>query len=496
MRRDKIIAEFQKSVNGLKVYRNSFTTKIGIHYFMAKEGASRKLVVVAPKGGKILFSGKRGPDIGRRLRTAICPCNHKNALVLRRLFPFTAPSPLGYASAFNAGDRTGLATPGHVRALTRTKLLPVLAAQSMREMTRCRRAPTDLLDDVSWSLFQTKFKRPFACDADHIKLEKDVRIFSDAGATMFTCDPGDFVNSEVTAMKPARIQSLFSKLKDALLLENSYVGKTFTIDIPKVGKPLVIKPTKPMLHTTAVKYYNAVLRAARLYRYAKKIKKGERFDFEVSVDETDSPTTPFDHVFIARELTRLGVTFHSLALRFVGSFEKAIDYKGSLKRFEREFRIHAAIMRRFGRYKLGIHSGSDKFKIYPIIGRYAHDRLHLKTSGTSWLEAVRVIALKNPPLFRKIYKIAYDGFKMHKASYHISAARSSMPTPARLKEKAMPRLLDRSDTRQLIHIAYGSILSDENLKLQFIETLMENEELHYKTVAKHIERHIRKLGIR
>jgi len=496
VRKDKIIREFQKSAKGLVVYRDSFTTKKGIHYFMARQGAAKKLIVVAPKGRKIPFSGKSGPQIGRRLSCSICPTNHKNAVILRGLFPFTAPSPLGYASAFNTGDRTGLATPGHVRALALTKLKPVLAAQSMREMTRCRRGAADLLDDVSWSLFQTQFRRPFACDADHIKLEKDVRTFSNAGATMFTCDPGDFVNSKVASMSSARIETLFSKLKDAPLLEKRYIAKTFTIDVPRTKTPLVIKPTKSMLHKTAVKYYNAVLRAAEFFRYVKKIRKGKRFDFEVSVDETDSPTTPFDHIFIARELARLGVTFHSLALRFVGSFEKSIDYKGNLKTFEREFGIHAAIMRKFGRYKLGIHSGSDKFRIYPIIGRYAPDRLHLKTSGTSWLEALRVIAMKNPPLFRKIYKIAYDRFEEHKASYHISARRSGMPPPGRLKEKSMPRLLDRNETRQLLHIAYGSILSDANLKSQFIETLMENEELHYRTVARHIERHIQKLGIR
>ena len=376
-----------------------------------------------------------------------------------------------------------------------TELMPVFAAQSVRELVRCGRTPQDILDDVSWSLFQTQFKRPFVFDADHLKEEKDFQTFNEAGATMFTCDPSDYVNSEVDAMSDEEIESAFSELEDRKTLAGRYLNKEFKIDVPMTLHPALIRCTKEMLHKSAVKYYKAVKRSAELYQYACEIKKGNPFDFEVSVDETDSATSPFDHIFIARELKRLGVQFQSLALRFIGSFEKAIDYLGDPKRFENEFKIHAAISRKLGPYKLGIHSGSDKFMLYPIIGKYAGDLLHIKTSGTSWLEALRVIAIKNPDLFKKLYRIAFDKFDQHKASYHISSKRSAMPKPDQLHDRTLAGLLDRDDTRQLLHIAYGSILSERTLKSEFAKTLMENEELHYRTVARHIEKHIEKLEL-
>jgi len=495
MEKEKVLKEFQAASKGFEIYKDSFATREALMCFMAKLGSEKKLIAVSAGGKGVPFSGSKGPELSDHLSTVICDCNHENAEVLRKFFPFTAPSVIGLKSAFGTGDRTGLATPGHVRAFADTELTPVFAAQSVRELTRCHRTPRDILDDVSWSLFQTQFKRPFVFDADHLKEEKDFETFSEAGATMFTCDPSDYVNSEVDSMSDEEIENAFSELDDRKALEERYLNKEFRIDAPMALHPLVIRCEKKMLHKSAVKYYRAAGRSAELYRHARKIKGGSPFDFEVSVDETDSPTGPFDHIFVAQELKRLGVKFQSLALRFIGSFEKAVDYIGDPKRFENEFRIHAAIARSLGPYKLGIHSGSDKFMVYPIIGKYAGDLLHVKTSGTSWLEALRVVAMKNPELFKEIYLIAYNKFDEHKASYHISSKRSTMPEPEELGALMLPGLLDRDDTRQLLHIAYGSILSESALKSAFAKTLMENEELHYRTVARHIEKHIEKLRL-
>lgn len=68
---------------------------------------------------------------------------------------------------------------------------------------------------------------------------------------------------------------------------------------------------------------------------------------EVSVDETDSPTTQAQHAYIASELSRLGVRFVSLAPHYVGRFEKGVDYIGSVEEFEADFAVHAALARRF-----------------------------------------------------------------------------------------------------------------------------------------------------
>ena len=116
------------------------------------------------------------------------------------------------------------------------------------------------------------------------------------------------------------------------------------------------------------------------------------FELEVSVDETDQPTSHAEHIYIASELKRLGVNWVSLAPRYVGRFEKGVDYIGDLAAFETDFAGHAAIARQFGPYKLSLHSGSDKFSIYPIAARLTGGLVHLKTAGTSYLEALRTIA--------------------------------------------------------------------------------------------------------
>ena len=110
---------------------------------------------------------------------------------------------------------------------------------------------------------------------------------------------------------------------------------------------------------------------------------------EVSVDETDTPTSQAEHVFIANELRRLGVRWVSLAPRYVGRFEKGVDYIGDLATFEEDFGGHAVIARAMGPYKLSLHTGSDKFSIYGIAAGLTNGLLHLKTAGTTYLEELR-----------------------------------------------------------------------------------------------------------
>ena len=144
----------------------------------------------------------------------------------------------------------------------------------------------------------------------------------------------------------------------------------------------------------------------------------DAFDFEVSVDETDSPTTPLEHFFIANELTRLGVKFTSLAPRFIGRFEKGVDYIGDLNALDAELAKHAAVTAHFGTYKLSLHSGSDKFSVYPLVAKHWGERIHVKTAGTSYLEALRVLAKHEPDLFLKIYSLGRERYETDKT--HVS----------------------------------------------------------------------------
>ena len=45
----------------------------------------------------------------------------------------------------------------------------------------------------------------------------------------------------------------------------------------------------------------------------------------MSVDETETPTSPLEHLFVGLELKRLGIKLVSLAPRFIGDFEKGLS---------------------------------------------------------------------------------------------------------------------------------------------------------------------------
>ena len=206
-------------------------------------------------------------------------------------------------------------------------------------------------------------------------------------------------------------------------------------------------------------YDRAIDYAAEIYR--RFFINSRPCDFEVSIDETATPTSPAQHFFVASELTARGIRPASIAPRFCGEFQKGIDYIGDLLQFEEEFAMHAAIARHFG-YKLSIHSGSDKFSIFPIVGKYTRGHFHVKTTGTSWLVAMRIIAVHEPVLYREIHAYALSVFTEARRYYQVTADLNRIPPITSLPDDQLPDLFLQGDARQLIYITYGSILSAAN----------------------------------
>lgn len=184
-----------------------------------------------------------------------------------------------------------------------------------------------------------------------------------------------------------------------------------------------------------------------------------------------------------------------MAPRFVGEFQKGIDYIGNLGGFEEQFQVHCAIARARGNYKISIHSGSDKFSVYPAIGRHTGMRLHLKTAGTSWLEAVRVAARVDPRLFRRMLAAAVAGFAESSKLYHVAADPAAVPSADRLPDDQLETFLEKPDSRQILHIGYGVLLADPGIRSALYTALRENEEKHYTAVKEHIGRHVQLLGV-
>ena len=214
------------------------------------------------------------------------------------------------------------------------------------------------------------------------------------------------------------------------------------------------------------------------------------------MDETDTPTTPAEHYWVASELKRLGVAWVSLAPRFVGRFEKGVDYIGDLDELETDVAAHAAIARHFGPYKLSLHSGSDKFSVYPIAARLAKGLVHLKTAGTSYLEALRTIAALDPAMFRSIYAFGRERYDTDKATYHVSAEVAKAPGAAEVKEAELPGLLEHFHAREILHVTFGSVLKETNpdgtlrFKDRLFGLLRGNPEAYADNLERHFVRHL------
>jgi hypothetical protein len=490
------------------VYVSSVVAAHGALYAFGKRGRERLLCVAYPAGQSPrparFEGGERQAEAGGcRLLVRLCAAVHANAVELRRQLPFTAPRLLGLGRCIGCGDRLGNATPGHVRAVAGSGVRTVLAQQSLREMERTGRSPEAVLDSATWGVFQSGFREGFGADADHLKAVEDADAALAAGFVMFTVDPGLHVDSRADALSGSALAARFEALPwDALEARAAdclagHVGR---------GVPLAaggsLRLDEQGVMRAAVKYGRAVAHTAAMWRHLKG-KAGLRpFELEMSVDETDAPTTPAEHAYVALELRRLGVRVVSLAPRFIGRFEKAVDYRGDLGQFARSLADHAAIARELGPYKLSIHSGSDKFSVFPILSDAAGDLLHVKTAGTSYLEALRVIAAAEPALFREILACALECYEQDRRSYHVSADAAAVPRPEQVPACELPRLLDRDDARQVLHVTYGSVLNAadaggaEGFRARVMRALDEHEEEYYAALETHLGRHVEPLRMR
>ena len=472
----------------------------GSVYFLARKGLQKFVGMIGP--GEIV-----GHNLGSLDDRSVTlgPTDHRNARALRAALPWTAPRLLGLKTSIGLGDRLGLAAPGHVQAVSRSSLSCVLAQQSIREMTRTRRSPDEVIDCATWGVLQEGFRRGFGADADHLQTTHDIDVTAAAGFTMYTIDPGRHVNDNAALMDHAQLRQAYEALDFKALaispanLQRLYCGKVFALD---GGSHLDIDDE--CFYRAAVKYAGAVAHVERMYHHLLGRASGA-FEIEVSLDETESPTSVAEHYFVAAELRRLGVPWVSLAPRFVGRFEKGVDYIGSIDTFRRSMVGHAAVMRTLGPYKISLHSGSDKFSIYPVVAELAGGLVHLKTAGTSYLEALRAIAAANPQLFREILEFARGRYDTDKATYHVSATLPAALFGNDIADHHLPALLDDFNIRQILHVTFGSVLTEkagnadnaantgepaQTFRHRLMESLQSQEELYYKVLNKHITRHL------
>lgn len=404
------------------------------------------------------------------------------------------PVPLGLAPSFGYGDRLGLATAGHIRAHLRTggPIRAVFAQQSVRELVRTRRSCAEVAEAAQAAVEDCGFPQSWGADADHLKEFDDIDAFVAAGYSFYTIDPSDHVVDEADSMDQEQLLAAFARIRDQVTWIDEFEGLDADL-----GQGVRITIDRTSLARCAVKYGRAVNfsldMAGAIDRSCKAAALA--YEIEVSVDETTRPTTLAEHWIVASRLLDSGVTLAALAPRYVGGFEKGIDYIGDPLDFERNAVAHARVAQVLGPYKLSLHSGSDKLSIYPGFARATAGAFHVKTAGTSYLEALRVIAATDAPFFGRVIEAARRHFARDRDTYHLSIGLDDAPAPGHVGAiELASAYLDRDAGRQIAHVTFGSILTDPRLGPQVKNQIESESELYADYLERHFNRHLAALN--
>ena len=412
-----------------------------------------------------------------------------------------SPTILGLQACFGFGDRIGMATPGHVAAMNRAGkgIAPIFPQQSIREMQRTGRNPTQVMNEAMQGAIHSGWTSPTGADADHLKTNQDVDVTATAGFTFFTIDPSGCVDQKADNYDEATLRSKFDSIRSQTAWYQAYVGRRIAL------------PNGTSIHLTdhacmraAVKYGAAISHAISLSNYIDSVQtKAHRdFEIEISVDETDQPTTLAEHFIIAEQCLKGGMRLISLAPRFIGDFEKGVDYRGDLKALEQSMHDHAAIAKLLGPYKISLHSGSDKLSMYGILAKATQGAFHVKTAGTSYLEALRVVAKHDPKGFREIIDFARGRYDIDKATYHVSATLKDAPlthesTDLELEQAYLECWSDVAPGkgftqlgRQILHCTFGSVLTNSRLGPLVKDCLIAHPETYTEVLEDHFSRHL------
>ena len=260
----------------------------------------------------------------------------------------------------------------------------------------------------------------------------------------------------------------------------------------------------------AVKYGRAIEHAIGLAKYIRTVNEaaGRPFELELSIDETRQPTSLAEHYIIADQFREQGLKLISIAPKFIGEFEKGVDYKGDIGELERSLADHAALARELGPYKLSLHSGSDKLSLYPILARTTNGCFHVKTAGTSYLGGIarrrpaRRVAV--PPRDRsrapalRPRQSDLSRKRRHQQAAKLRAMCATSSNSRKYISNAGPTCPAgkgfTAPGRQVLHCTFGTMLMDPELGPSIRQLLEMHADTYTEVLADHFERHLRALS--
>lgn len=406
--------------------------------------------------------------------------------------------------SIGTGDRFSHQGEAQLRGVMKANLSGISISpvwnKSNREHMYVHSKPEDVRKEADSAVKNLKFKGKYFVDADHINLNT-VEPFVTT-ADFFTLDVASYIGKESSGEEVDKFISSCQK----------YIGE---LHIPGITEPLHI--TTGLLRSIAGKFLAATQQAAEIYAYLKKEKGEGNFITEVSMDEVETPQTPVEMLFILKMLADKGVPAQTIAPKFTGRFNKGVDYAGNLVQFKKEFEEDVLVIdfavKEFGlprELKLSVHSGSDKFSIYPIMAEIIkkHDKgLHLKTAGTTWLEEVIGLAMagnEGLALAKKIYANSYNRKDELCAPYAdvIDIEGDKLPSVEEVNAWSGKKYADtlrhipghpdyNPHFRQLIHVAYKVAAE---LGTEYTDALKKYADIIGACVEENIyDRHLKRL---
>ena len=360
--------------------------------------------------------------------------------------------------------------------------------------------PVDVRNEADSVTKNAGFIKPYYVDADHINLDTVDRFLG--SSDFYTIDVAGYIG------KSASDQQIKNFLKQT-------AGYQAKFQIAGIEKPYII--SKTLLTEIAGKYLYAAHKAGEIYR---KIENGcgkGSYITEISMDEVAQPQSPAELLFFLKMAADEKIPLQTIAPKFSGRFNKGIDFEGNPERFAEEFETYLKIIdygvKEFGlpeNLKMSIHSGSDKFSIYPLIGNLIkkHGKgIHVKTAGTTWLEEVTGLALSGGEALefvKEIYSGSLEKIDELTSPYTgvINIETSSLPSRKEVSKWSAAKFADsirnvaensnyNPGMRQLIHVAYKLAALR---KAEYFRLLEKNEKIISKCVYENLyTRHICKL---
>jgi hypothetical protein len=372
--------------------------------------------------------------------------------------------------------------------------------KSNREHMLVGTEPSGVLAEAQAAVAALHWPHGFHIDADHINLGTVDRFITPSD--FFTLDVADYVGKQATT----------ESIEQFVASQQRLLG---SLAVPGLNEPLMLD--EQLVRATALKFLWAIQEAGRIYRHIAASKSAGTFITEVSVDETDLPQSPAELLVILAMIAAEGIPAQTIAPKFSGRFNKGVDYVGTVAQFEKEFEedlcIVAFAIREFGlpeTLKLSVHSGSDKFSIYPSINRLIkkHDAgLHVKTAGTTWLEELIGLAEAGGDglsLAKEVYARAATRFDELVKPYApvVDITRERLPSPEEVAQWTSERYVaalrhDQScpeynlHFRQFLHVSFKVAAELGNA---YTDGLAAHEAIIARNVTGNLfERHIRPL---